>query len=266
MYNLDDAQMFCICYNRYIATVYYTKKHYLQSRAEHGGAIGVGDLKCLNTDNFPWEKPHWRHGKRLFGVSWGELWNRWKRLYNCYVMFGSWKPKATSVHHQSFGASLGHSKTVLDSSEKQRDEQKMSQHVATRVAWICVWCILQFFGHRPASTFQGGWCSAYRKRHVAVLVQEICVIKLILKCIECSECSVFVVADWTWHSKDLETSSATGHDFDVWIVREGHGSKNSPRDPRRFLLPSTETLFVTFGYVRLEECEECCTMHHFGKY
>ena len=58
MYNLDDAQMFCICYNRYIATVYYTKKHYLQSRAEHGGAIGVGDLKCLNTDNFPWEKPH----------------------------------------------------------------------------------------------------------------------------------------------------------------------------------------------------------------
>jgi hypothetical protein len=60
VYNLDDAQIFSVCYNRYIATVFYTKKnnHDLQFRAEHGGAIGVGDLKCLNTDNFPWEKPH----------------------------------------------------------------------------------------------------------------------------------------------------------------------------------------------------------------
>ena len=181
-------------------------------------------------------------------------------------MFGSWKPKATSVHHQSFGASSGHSKTVLDSSEKQRDEPKMSQHVATRVAWICVWCILQFFGHRPASTFQGGWCSAYRKRHVAVLVQEICMIKLIdieiywMQWMQCFCRGRLNLA--LERSRNLKRHGSwrchVNRPWRSWKQKQSKGSEAGS-------LP-TETLFVTFGYVRLEECEECCTIHHFGKY
>lgn len=122
---LQSLHCYCILHQK--------NNHDLQFRAEHGGAIGVGDLKCLNTDNFPWEKPHWRHGKRLFGVSWGELWNRWKRLYNCYV----WLMKAQS-HFSSSSKLWCQFGSLKDSFGFFRKAERRTKDVTTCRNWSCI--------------------------------------------------------------------------------------------------------------------------------
>lgn len=184
------------------------------------------------------------------------------------VMFGSWKPKATSVHHQSFGASLGHSKTVLDSSEKQRDEPKMSQHVATGVASICVWCVLRFFGHRPAFNVSRRLMLGVSKTPCGgVGPRDLC-----------------DKTDWYWNVLNAVNAVFLSWQIELgtrkYLKRHGswlrchvnrpwgHGSKNSPRDPRRvrslpqkrFLLPS-----AMFGLKSVKNVAQCTILANINK-